>query len=130
MEERAAGYVAAARPHGFTLRGAAGWRGAQRRRRHLRCGETGKRRIHRRVDPDRAHDLLRRERSRVEREIAALARDGPLEGSDQLEPGDRDSETSTRTSSTRVASRTFGTSLPPWSEPRRASKPARTASRW
>ena len=92
MEERAAGYVAAARPHGFTLRGAAGWRGAQRRRRHLRCGETGKRRILRRVDPDRAHDLLRRERSRVEREIAALARDGPLEGSDQLEPGDRDSE--------------------------------------
>jgi DnaK suppressor protein len=44
------------------------------------------------VDPDRAHDLLRRERSRVESEIAALARDGPLEGSDQLEPGDRGSE--------------------------------------
>ena len=44
------------------------------------------------VDPDRAHDLLRRERSRVEREIAALTRDGSLEGSDQLEPGDRGSE--------------------------------------
>ncbi len=44
------------------------------------------------MDHDRAQDLLRRERSRVERELAALTREGPLDGSDQLEPGDRDSE--------------------------------------
>lgn len=44
------------------------------------------------VDPDRAHELLGNERSRIERELAALRQDGPLEGSDQAEPGDRDSE--------------------------------------
>ena len=65
---------------------------AERRRRRRRCGETGKRRILPRVDPERAQELLRRERSRIEGEIAALQQDGPLEGSDQLEPGDRDSE--------------------------------------
>jgi DnaK suppressor protein len=44
------------------------------------------------VDPDRARELLARERERIEETMAALDPDGPLEGSDQLEPGDRDSE--------------------------------------
>ncbi len=44
------------------------------------------------MDADRARELLRAERSRVEREIAALERAGSLEASDQVEPGDRDSE--------------------------------------
>jgi DnaK suppressor protein len=44
------------------------------------------------VDPDRARQLLDRERKRIEVGLAALERDGPLEGSDRLEPGDVDSE--------------------------------------
>jgi DnaK suppressor protein len=44
------------------------------------------------MDPERARQLLALERTRIEREIAAVRRGGPLEGSDQLEPGERDSE--------------------------------------
>jgi DnaK suppressor protein len=44
------------------------------------------------VDPDRARELLARERARIEDAQAALDRSGPLEGDDRLEPGDRDSE--------------------------------------
>jgi DnaK suppressor protein len=44
------------------------------------------------VDPARARELLDRERQRIEDGLAALNRDGPLEGSDRLEPGDEDSE--------------------------------------
>jgi DnaK suppressor protein len=44
------------------------------------------------VDPERARELLDRERKRIEDGLAALARDGPLEGSNRLEPGDVDSE--------------------------------------
>jgi DnaK suppressor protein len=44
------------------------------------------------MDPDRARQLLQRERDRIERDIAAVSEGGPLEGSDQVEPGDRDSE--------------------------------------
>lgn len=44
------------------------------------------------MDSERARELLARERTRVEEAIAALDRDGPLEGSDQREPGDTDSE--------------------------------------
>jgi DnaK suppressor protein len=44
------------------------------------------------LDNERATELLERERARIERAIAGLDRTGPLEGSDQLEPGDRDSE--------------------------------------
>jgi DnaK suppressor protein len=44
------------------------------------------------MDPDRARELLARERSRIEQSLAALGRDGPLEGSERLEPGDEDSE--------------------------------------
>ena len=41
---------------------------------------------------DRAHELLAAERERIEREMAALERDGPEEGDERREPGDRDSE--------------------------------------
>jgi DnaK suppressor protein len=44
------------------------------------------------MDSERAKELLARERARVEDAIAALDRDGPLEGSDRREPGDKDSE--------------------------------------
>jgi DnaK suppressor protein len=44
------------------------------------------------VDPERARELLAIERERVEEAIAALEREGPLEGSDRLDPGDEGSE--------------------------------------
>jgi DnaK suppressor protein len=44
------------------------------------------------VETDRARELLGRERRRIEDALAALERDGPLEGSDRVEPGDEDSE--------------------------------------
>ena len=44
------------------------------------------------MDSERARELLALERTRVEEAIAALDRDGPLEGSDRREPGDNDSE--------------------------------------
>jgi RNA polymerase-binding transcription factor len=44
------------------------------------------------MDPERAQQLLADERTRIEQDIAALNREGPLEGSDRLEPGDVDSE--------------------------------------
>jgi RNA polymerase-binding transcription factor len=44
------------------------------------------------MDESRARELLMRERERVQRELAAIERAGRLEGSEQLEPGDRDSE--------------------------------------
>jgi DnaK suppressor protein len=44
------------------------------------------------MDPDRARELLAGERTRIEQAMAALESDGPLEGDDRLEPGDRDSE--------------------------------------
>jgi DnaK suppressor protein len=43
------------------------------------------------MDPDRASELLALERARIEQALGALG-DGPLEGSDRLEPGDEDSE--------------------------------------
>src|SRR4029077_985700 len=48
--------------------------------------------ICRAMEPERARELLARERERIERELAALARDGALEGTDRHEPGDRDTE--------------------------------------
>ena len=42
------------------------------------------------MEPDRARELLARERSRIEQSLAAL--EGPLEGSDRIEPGDEQSE--------------------------------------
>jgi DnaK suppressor protein len=44
------------------------------------------------MEPDRARELLARERSRIEQSIAALEGEGPLEGDARLEPGDEDSE--------------------------------------
>jgi DnaK suppressor protein len=44
------------------------------------------------MDPDRARELLARERSRIEAALAALERDGPLEALDRREPGDVGSE--------------------------------------
>jgi len=44
------------------------------------------------MDPDRARQLLARERTRIETAIAALDREGPLEGDERKEPGDLASE--------------------------------------
>ena len=44
------------------------------------------------MEPDRARQLLARERSRIEQSLGRLEREGPLEGSNRLEPGNRDSE--------------------------------------
>ncbi|HET7050257.1 MAG TPA: hypothetical protein VFI54_18475 [Solirubrobacteraceae bacterium] len=44
------------------------------------------------MDHERATQLLARERSRIEESLAALERDGPLEGDNRVEPGERDSE--------------------------------------
>jgi len=44
------------------------------------------------MDADRARELLAAERERVETALAALGRNGPLEGDDRVEPGERDSE--------------------------------------
>lgn len=44
------------------------------------------------MDPERARELLAGERSRIEEALAALNRDGPLEGDTRFEPGGRDSE--------------------------------------
>jgi DnaK suppressor protein len=44
------------------------------------------------MDDDRARELLGAERQRIERGLSALDGSGPLEGDDQVEPGDRDSE--------------------------------------
>jgi DnaK suppressor protein len=44
------------------------------------------------VDAERARELLARERARVEDALTALKGNGPLEGDERLEPGERDSE--------------------------------------
>ena len=44
------------------------------------------------MDPERARELLANQRSRIEESLAALERDGPLEGDNRVEPGERDSE--------------------------------------
>ena len=44
------------------------------------------------MEPERAHELLQRERVRIERGLAALDREGPLEGDDRREPGDLETE--------------------------------------
>jgi DnaK suppressor protein len=43
------------------------------------------------MEPERVRQLLARERARVEEAIAAVEREGPLEGSDRKEPGDEGS---------------------------------------
>ena len=44
------------------------------------------------MEEKRAKELLGHEREQVERELAALQREGPEEGDERLEPGDNDSE--------------------------------------
>jgi DnaK suppressor protein len=44
------------------------------------------------MDPERARELLTREREQIEQEIATLEREGPEEGDERVEPGDFDSE--------------------------------------
>ncbi len=44
------------------------------------------------MDSEHARQLLARERARIEEAMAALDRNGPLEGSDRREPGDEGSE--------------------------------------
>ena len=44
------------------------------------------------MDDDRARELLARERERIEQTLSRLGGDGPLEGSERLEPGDEGSE--------------------------------------
>jgi RNA polymerase-binding transcription factor len=44
------------------------------------------------MDPERAKQLLARQREQVEKEIAATERGGPEEGQERREPGDEDSE--------------------------------------
>jgi DnaK suppressor protein len=44
------------------------------------------------MDPERARELLARERARIEEALALVEGEGPLEGDDRLEPGDLDSE--------------------------------------
>jgi DnaK suppressor protein len=44
------------------------------------------------MDNDRARELLQRERTRVEGELARLSPRGSLEGDENWEPGDRGSE--------------------------------------
>jgi DnaK suppressor protein len=44
------------------------------------------------MDPERAKELLARERTQIEKEIAATERGGPEEGDERREPGDQDSE--------------------------------------
>lgn len=44
------------------------------------------------MDPTHARQLLARERERVEAALSQLDREGPLESSDRVEPGDVDSE--------------------------------------
>ena len=44
------------------------------------------------MDADRARELLRQERERIEQALAALDRQGPLEGSERKEPGDEGTE--------------------------------------
>ncbi len=44
------------------------------------------------MDHERARQLLARERQRVEEALALVGREGPLESSDRVEPGDLDSE--------------------------------------
>ena len=44
------------------------------------------------MDSDHARELLAAERARIEKALAGLSAEGPLEGSDRIEPGDEDSE--------------------------------------
>jgi DnaK suppressor protein len=40
------------------------------------------------MDPERARELLARERARIEESLAAIEREGPLDSEERREPGD------------------------------------------
>ncbi|MBV8218248.1 MAG: hypothetical protein JO325_07280 [Solirubrobacterales bacterium] len=44
------------------------------------------------MDPERARALLANERAKIEQSLAAIEREGPLEGDTKVEPGDLDDE--------------------------------------
>ena len=44
------------------------------------------------MDPERARELLAKERAKIEENLAAIEREGPLEGDTKVEPGDLDDE--------------------------------------
>ena len=44
------------------------------------------------MEPERAKELLARERERIESSLRSHSSEGPLEGDDQVEPGDTDDE--------------------------------------
>jgi DnaK suppressor protein len=44
------------------------------------------------MEPERAKDLLARERERIESSLRSHSGEGPLEGDEQVEPGDTDDE--------------------------------------
>ena len=44
------------------------------------------------MDPERARELLAAERNRIEEALGTVEGEGPLEASDRIEPGDKDSE--------------------------------------
>lgn len=44
------------------------------------------------MEPERARELLARERGRIEESLAPLESERSLEGDDRIEPGDEDSE--------------------------------------
>ncbi len=44
------------------------------------------------MDPERARELIARERAEVEGQLAAIKREGPQEGDERVEPGDEGSE--------------------------------------
>ncbi len=44
------------------------------------------------METEHARELLAAERARIEEALAVLEGDGPLEGTNRVEPGDRDSE--------------------------------------
>ena len=44
------------------------------------------------MEPERARELLARERARIEQALASVEGESPLEGDERVEPGDYDSE--------------------------------------
>jgi DnaK suppressor protein len=44
------------------------------------------------MDQHRAKELLAQERTQIEEELASITREGPEEGDDRVDPGDKDSE--------------------------------------
>jgi DnaK suppressor protein len=44
------------------------------------------------METERAREMLDAERTRIEQGLAALRGDGPLEGDERIEPGDKNSE--------------------------------------